>query len=67
MIACDGSDFCFSSDPLDTVSYVHTTVDVKGYKRLHLNALYDLLNRTYIAVIIQENRQMNEKGQCVIW
>lgn len=61
LIACDGSDFCFSSDPLDTVSYVHTPVDVKGYNRLHLNALYDLLNRTYIDVIIQGNHQMNEK------
>lgn len=61
LVACDGSDFCYSSDPSDTTSYVQTPVDVKGYNRLHLNALYDLLNRTYIDAIIQPNRQMNEK------
>lgn len=61
LIACDGSDFCYSSDPSDTVSYVQTPVDVKGYNRLHLNALYDLLDRTYVDAIIQGNRQMNEK------
>lgn len=61
LIACDGSDFCYSSDPSDTVSYVQTPVGVKGYNRLHLNALYDLLDRTYVDAIIQGNRQMNEK------
>lgn len=61
LIACDGSDFCYSSDPSDTVSYVQTPVYVKGYNRLHLNALYDLLDRTYVDAIIQGNRQMNEK------
>ena len=61
LIACDGSDFCYSSDPSDEVSYVQTPVDVKGYNRLHLNAFYDLLNRSYIDAIIQGNHQMNEK------
>ena len=61
LIACDDSDFCYSGDPSDTVSYVQTPVDVKGYNRLHLNALYDLLDRTYVDAIIQGNRQMNEK------
>lgn len=61
LIACDGSDFCYSSDPSDTASYVRTPVDIKGYNRLHLNALYDLLDRTYVDAIIQPNRQMNEK------
>lgn len=61
LIACDGSDFCYSADPSDTASYVQTPDDVKGYNRLHLNALYDLLDRTYVDAIIQGNRQMNEK------
>lgn len=61
LIACDGSDFCYSAAPSDTASYVQTPDDVKGYNRLHLNALYDLLDRTYVDAIIQGNRQMNEK------
>lgn len=61
LIACDGSDFCYSSDPSDTTSYVHTPVDIKGYNRLHLNALYDLLDRTYVDALVQANRQMNER------
>ena len=59
LIAWDGSDFCYSSDPSDDVSYVQTPDEVKGYNRLHLNAFYDLLNRTYIDAIIQGNHQMN--------
>lgn len=61
LIACDGSDFCYSRDPSDIDSYVRTSVDIKGHNRLHLNALYDLLDRTYVDAIIQANRQMNER------
>lgn len=61
LIACDGSDFCYSSDPSDIASYVQTPVDIKGYNRLHLNALYDLLDRTYVDALVQANRQMNER------
>lgn len=61
LIACDGSDFCYSSDPSDIASYVQTPVDIKGYNRLHLNVLYDLLDRTYVDALVQANRQMNER------
>ena len=61
LIACDGSDLCYSSDPSDVSSYFHPQIDVKGYNLLHLNALYDLLERTYTDAIIQARRQANEK------
>lgn len=61
LIACDGSDFCYSSDSADISSYIHPQNDVKGYNLLHLNALYDLLERTYVDAIIQGKRQVNER------
>mgnify|MGYP002514987042 FL=1 len=42
-------------------SYIHPQNDVKGYNLLHLNALYDLLERTYVDAIIQGKRQVNER------
>lgn len=59
MISMEGKSL--KDELYDTASYVRTLVDIKGYNRLHLNALYDLLDRTYVDAIIQSNRQMNEK------
>lgn len=61
LIACDGSDFCYSNDSADVSSYIHPQNNAKGYNLLHLNALYDLLERTYVDAIIQGKRQANER------
>ena len=60
MLACDGSDLSIAYDPLDETTYFQSTPDSKGFNQMHLNALYDLLNRTYEDAIIQPSRQENE-------
>ena len=62
LLACDGSDLCISYNPQDETTYFQSTPDSKGYNQMHLNALYDLLTRTYVDAIIQPARQKNEKS-----
>lgn len=61
LLACDGSDLCVAHNPQDETIYFQSTPDSKGYNQMHLNALYDLLSRTYVDAIIQPVRQENEK------
>ena len=60
LIACDGSDINISRNPDDTETYFQNGRNIKGYNRLHLNALYDLQNRMYIDAVIQPGRLANE-------
>lgn len=53
LIACDGSDIYAPRNSNDKTTYVQTSPNARGYNLLHLNALYDLCNRTYIDAIIQ--------------
>jgi hypothetical protein len=61
LLACDGSDLCIAHNPQDETTYFQSTPDSKGFNQMHLNALYDLLSRTYVDAIIQPARQENEK------
>ena len=60
LLACDGSDVCIAHNPQDETTYFQSTPDSKGFNQMHLNALYDLLTRTYVDAIIQPARQENE-------
>ena len=60
LLACDGSDLCIAHNPQDETTYFQSTPDSKGFNQMHLNALYDLLSRTYVDAIIQPARQENE-------
>ena len=65
LLACDGSDLCIAHNPQDETTYFQSTPDSKGFNQMHLNALYDLLSRTYVDAIIQPARQENEnKALC---
>lgn len=61
LIACDGSDLCIAHNPNDATTYYQTLPGSRGYNMLHLNAFYDLCNRTYIDAIIQPAVLQNEK------
>ena len=61
LLACDGSDLSIAHNPQDETTYFQSTPDSKGFNQVHLNALYDLLSRTYVDAIIQPARQENEK------
>lgn len=59
LIACDGSDINISHDPKDEETYF-THGEAKGFNQLHLNAMYDLLDKIYTDIIIQPARKENE-------
>ena len=65
LLACDGSDLNIAHNPQDKSTYFQSTPDSKGFNLMHLNALYDLLNRTYADAVIQPSCQQNEyKAMC---
>ena len=59
LIACDGSDINIAHNPNDKESYF-TNGNAQGFNQLHLNAMFDLLGKTYTDVIIQPGRLENE-------
>ncbi|MGN1158471.1 MAG: IS4 family transposase, partial [Agathobacter sp.] len=61
ILACDGSNVVYATNPFNTEDFVKPRKkDDKGYNQLHLNALYDIINRTYIDAIIQPGVKQNE-------
>ena len=60
LLACDGSDINISRNPEDKDTYFQSTPNEKGFNQLHLNALYDVLERRYMDAIIQPARKKNE-------
>lgn len=59
ILACDGSDINIAHNPKDEETYF-THGDAKGFNQLHLNAMYDLLDKIYTDIIIQPARNENE-------
>ncbi|HHT21451.1 MAG TPA: transposase, partial [Tissierellia bacterium] len=60
LLAVDGTDLLIPTDPLDQETY-NNAQHVKGFNTLHINALYDLLNRVYLDVEVQPLRKANER------
>lgn len=60
LLAIDGSDLHFATDPEDKDTYFQNQPNTKGYNLLHLNAAYDLCNRLYVDAIVQPRRMYNE-------
>lgn len=58
--AVDGSDIQIPTNPQDRDSFFPGTEGQKSYNLLHLNAIYDLLQNTYVDVVIQKKRSSNE-------
>ena len=58
--AVDGSDIQIPTNPQDRDSFFPGTEDQKTYNLLHLNAIYDLLQNTYVDAVIQKRRSSNE-------
>lgn len=65
LLAADGSDLQIFADPQDVDSYYPGSNGQKHYSLLHINAVYDLLNRTYQDILIQKGRKMNENAALV--
>ena len=60
LYAVDGSDIHIPTIPDDNGTFYRTNDDAKGYNLMHLNALYDLINRRYIDAVLQDSRYENE-------
>ena len=60
LYAVDGSHIHIPTIPDDDGTYCKTNADSKGYNMMHLNALYDLMNKRYIDAVLQDCRSENE-------
>ena len=65
LLAADGSDLQIFADPKDADSYYPGANGQKHYSMLHINAVYDLLSRTYQDILIQKGRKTNENAALV--
>ena len=65
LLAVDGSDLQIFADPNDPDSYYPGANGQKHYSLLHINAVYDLLSRTYQDILIQKGRKANENHALV--
>lgn len=60
LFAVDGSDLRLPSNPSDEFSAISNSEGQKHYNLVHLNAMYDLINKVYIDVEMQGKKGMNE-------
>ena len=60
LYAVDGSDIHIPNIPDDHGTHYNANADSKGYNLVHLNALYDILNKRYFNAVIQDSRLENE-------
>ena len=60
LLAVDGSDIQIPTNPRDPESYFLGANGQKPYNLLHLNAMYDLLQRTYVDAIVQKRHVYDE-------
>ena len=60
LLAVDGSDLHIPTNPDDNDSLYPGSKGQKSYNLLHLNAMYDLVNKTYTDAVIQKSHNVNE-------
>ncbi len=62
LLAVDGSDLQIAANPYDPDSFFPGVDGQKAYNLLHINAMYDLLQHTYVDAIVQKRRCSDESG-----
>lgn len=60
LLACDGSDVNISRNPADERTFIRE--GVKGYNAIHINALYDIANKTYCDFLVQRKKKLHERA-----
>lgn len=65
LIACDGSNLTIASNPNDSATLWKQNQYKSVSNHLHLNAFYDVLNRTYVDVLIQTASEYQEQRACI--
>ena len=61
LVAVDGSDVNIPHNPNDKTTYFQSVPNTKGFNQVHLNVMYDLVNKLYLDSVIQPGRHENEK------
>ena len=61
ILAVDGTEIQTPTDSDDADSYYPGTNGQKPYNMIHLTALYDLLQRTYLDVVVQKSKNQHER------
>jgi len=61
LLSVDGTSVNIPRNPKDLETYIETSPNSKGFNLLHINALYDLLDKRYLDIVIQAIRKKNEK------
>lgn len=61
LLAVDGSDLNYAANPNDKECYFCNKQTLKAYNIIHLNAVCNLLNKTYVDACIQTRRKSNER------
>ena len=61
ILAVDGTEIQTPTNPDDVDSYYPGTNGQKPYNMIHLTALYDLLQRTYLDVVVQKSKKQLER------
>ena len=62
LFAADGSDIQIPTNPDDPDSYFSASNGGSPYNLLHLDAMYDLLQRTYVDASVVGDHKSNERG-----
>lgn len=65
LLAVDGSDLRLPTNSKDSFSSISNLDDGKYYNLVHLNAMYDILNKVYVDAVIQGKKGMNEHSAVV--
>ena len=65
LLAVDGSNLQFTTNPNDPLSYFPGVNGQKPYSFLHLNALHDLNSNLYLDAVVQKRRAANENSALV--
>lgn len=65
LLAADGSDLQFPTNPKDSDSYVPASEKKSHFSLMHLNALFDLNTGLYIDAVAQKTRLSNENAALV--
>ena len=65
LLAVDGTDIHIPNIPDDYGTHYCANDISKGYNLMHLNALYDLLNRRYMDAVLQDSRSENDHSALI--
>lgn len=60
LIAVDGSDLHIPHDPSNKETYFQSIPKSKGFNLIHVNAMYDLINKVYLDASVQPGRKTHE-------